>query len=1320
MASTEQLRTPSREEFAGFLSHLSFQWISPLIRKAYKTRLDANDIWTINAHRDTNQLFQRFESHFAERTNNKGTNPLIWALHKTFKKELLMGGILQLISSTSQIVAPFILRYIIEYASKPSDRSKAIAFVCLLVIIQCAQCLATSHMLYMSTVMGAQTRAILTNKIFIKSLKRTSTTTQGHPHNSNTSVGKQKSLASSSSDVDETDAGDSPRDAINLISNDTKSIEQVISVIHLLWALSLSIIVALVLLIINIGVSTLSGFACIIILVPLLVLSMKSLVRFRVSINKYSDRRVSRLQEILQSMWFVKVSAMESSFIDELHNIRKQERKYLKLSAVFKNAALSVSASLPVFASVASFATYAKTGHGFEPGPIFSSFALWNSLRFPLSIIPMVLGMAADATSAIKRVETFLLAPEEKDVVRDPDIALFAITVEEADFSWTKTGMDTQICESTEKCHPIDPASVISSASTKTLVPTADYLRDITFSAQKGQLIGLAGPSGSGKSSLICALAGEMALLKGNLNIKGKRSVCYQNPWLHSTSIRENILFGSPMNQEWYQRVIDACALRQDIDMLPDFDDTHVGEGGLRLSGGQKQRVCLARAIYAKADVVLLDDCLSALDTTTRNHVLDVAICGLLKDTCTILATHDTGALKRCDKIILLDDLAIKAVGSGEELTTDLEEINERKIPNKTVTEPGAFHLKDSNDPQPEDGTPASRIDSEAFRCKETTRGKVTSSTHLHYIQSIASPIIILLLALLLIVAQGSGILTGLWLSYWTSNRFTLSTDEYIGVYCGLGFAQALLTFIFGAITTCLATQSSMVIFWRSLGAVLRSPMDFFVTTPLGEITSRLMDDTSMLDNNLPEAYRLFWTTLAGLGSIFVLIISQVPHFTPVVLVMCGLIYGLSVYYKASTRDLKHHEAIRRSRVLNIFTQALAGCTTIRAYGRTEHFVTEFQTAVNEVSAAAFLALATQRWLCLRLDSISTLLLLGTGLVVATGALNLSPSVSGLLLAYVLPVTLILQIIVRQLAEVEAYLVSFERSVEYTKLPPEEGSPRNAEPPNWPESGNLVFKDVSMRYKITDPNILEEISLQVRHGEKIGIVGRTGAGKSSLIKLLCGIVKPSEGVITFDGIDITKISVQKLRSSMTVIPQDPTFFSGTVRSNLDPFNQFAEEQIISALQEVGLYAKHSSPERDEKPESGGNINLMPTTPISKNAQNLSAGQRQLLALARALLRNSKIVLCDEATSSVDNETDVMIQTTLSTAFEDATVLCIAHRLRTVLHYDRICVIDAGRVVEMDTPLRLWEAGGPFRRMCEQLGIKRQTVEKAVNQEVCDE
>lgn len=1321
MGSTEQLREPSREEFAGFLSLLSFQWISPLIRKAYKFSLKSTDIWTINSGRDINQLFQRFEWYFAERNNTKRTNTLIWALYKTFNKELSVGGILQLISSTSQIVAPFLLRYIIEHSSEPPNKGTAIAFVCLLIVIQCAQCLATNHMLYMCTVVGAQTRAILTNKIFIKSLERKSTRTRSLSHKSYTAVDKEQALPSSSSNAGEKGTENSPKDAISLMSNDTKSIEQVISVIHLLWALPLSIIVALVLLFINIGMSTLSGFACIIILVPILIHAMKSLVSFRLSINSYSDRRVSRLHEILQSMWFVKISAMETSFIDELQKIRKQERKYLNLSAVFKNAALSVSASLPVFASVASFATYAKTGHGFQPGPIFSSFALWNSLRFPLSIIPMVLGMAADATSSIKRVETFLLTPEEDDMIRYSDLSLFAITMEHANFSWMENGMNIQSDHQAEKSKTIDVALDISSGSTETLVAKSDYLRDITLSAQEGQLIGLAGPSGAGKSSLICALAGEMKLMKGKVSIKGKRSVCYQNPWLHATSIRENILFGNPMDQKWYERVIDACALREDIDMLPDLDRTYVGESGLRLSGGQKQRICLARAIYAKADVVLLDDCLSALDTTTRNHVLDFAICSLLKDSCTILATHDTSALEKCDKIILLDNLTIKALGSRDELTTDLKEVTEPKTLGRDSTEPGGFHTENRNHPQPNVATSSSRIDPESLHRTESTASKVAALTHFHYVGSLASPITILCLGLLLIVAQGSSILTGLWLSYWTSNRFNLSIDEYIGVYSGLGFAQALLTFIVGAVLTCLATQSSMVIFRRSLAAVIHSPMDFFVRTPLGEITSRLMDDTNLLDNNLPEAYRLFLTTLASLGSIFVLIISQVHYFAIVVVFICGLIFGLSVYYKASTRDLKHHEAIRRSRVLNIFTQTLAGCTTIRAYGRTAYFVTEFQQAVDEVTAAAFLALATQRWLCLRLDLISILLLLGTGLVVATGALDLSPSVAGLLLAYVLPITQILQILVRQLAEVEAYFVSFERSVEYTKLPPEESSPRNAEPPTWPESGNLVFQGVSMRYRATEPYILEGISLQVNHGEKIGIVGRTGAGKSSLIKLLCGIVKPSEGLITLDGIDITQISVPKLRSSMTYIPQDPTFFSGTVQSNLDPFSQFSEQQIVSALQEVGLHAKDSLTERGEKSQpSRSHTNLVPTTLISQNAQNLSAGQRQLLALARALLRNSKIVLCDEATSSVDNETDVMIQRTLSTAFDKATVLCIAHRLRTVLHYDRICVINGGKVVEMDTPLRLWESGGLFWRMCGEMGIQRQDVEEAMDHDTLSE
>ncbi|KAF2262036.1 ABC multidrug transporter [Lojkania enalia] len=1336
----------SKEGFAGGLSILTFHWIAPLMRKAYKTSLTADDIWMVNSNREISRLLQKFDSFFLVAINSRRKQVILWVLYRTFRKELVLGGVLQLFSTTSQIVAPYILRYIIECSTEANIAGKkrlrsinigrGVGLVCLLVAVQSIQCLVTSHMLYISTMIGAESRAILTSKIFDKALSSSSATVSGPEQQIKTQTIQNDNSVSQSKTNQNQVSDRSTSEAINLTTMDTKRIEQAIGVIHLLWALPMAIFVGLGLLFINIGSSTFSGFACIVVLVPLLTYAMKSLVTFRAFINKQSNERVSRLQEVLRCVWFIKISALEENFIDKINDLREKERRYLGFSAILKNACLAASASLPVFASVASFATFAKTGHNLKAGPIFSSFALWNALRFPLAIIPMVLGMAAEALSAIKRVETFLLSEDYSDFVEFSESESFAFKVENADFSWTSNDTHKLFSPHTMTPGPLSPQSISTSSEgsmvellqIRTGLPKPSEqdpsthkfcLRNINFFGHKGELIGIFGRSGSGKSSLISALAGEMVKFNGRVIFDGPKAVCYQKPWLQSASIRENVLFGRSMDVDWYYQVIDACGLRFDIELLPEGDNTHVGEGGLKVSGGQKQRICLARAIYTKAENILLDDPLSALDVATSQHVLENAICGLLRKSCCVLATHDIRALRKCHKVVWIEDSLIKAIGTPNDLLNGLEDYIEPPEIETTSREFGAnstTHLQlkpaEVEDRQSESGEKLS-----AFGHTTSTPKNARAQTYLQYIWALGSPLTMLSAAVLLIVAQGSTVITGLWLSYWISDRFHLTMNQYIGIYLGLGFAQALLAFIVGAMITYLATRTSIKVTAKSLRAVISSPMDFFVKTSVGEITSRLIDDTDHLDNGLPEAFRLFMTTITGLGSIFVLLIAVVHYFAIAAVIICLSLLALSMYYKASTRSLKHHEAIRRSQMLVVLSQALAGRSTIRAYGQVQQFMARFRESVDQVSAPAFLALATQRWLCLRLDLISTLLLLAVGLIVATGAFDLSPHISGLLLAYILPITQVLQILVRQLAEVEADMLSFERNLDYTKLPPEDNKPWHSQNPAWPQSGFLVFQDVSMRYHDDEPAVLQNISFDVHHGEKIGIVGRTGAGKSSLIKLICGIVRPSAGTITIDGVDIATIKLKTLRSNLTVIPQDPTLFTGTVRSNLDPFGQHQDTDLLLALERVGLhgYQKLNLLSTMATKEISHDYNtqfLTLDTMIEPNAVNLSVGQQQLLALARALLRDSKIVLCDEATSSIDDATDNMIHQTLSTSLKDKTVLFIAHRLKSVLHYDRICVTDKGRVVEMDTPQNLWNKNGLFRKMCETARIELQDIQSS--------
>jgi ATP-binding cassette, subfamily C (CFTR/MRP), member 1 len=407
-------------------------------------------------------------------------------------------------------------------------------------------------------------------------------------------------------------------------------------------------------------------------------------------------------------------------------------------------------------------------------------------------------------------------------------------------------------------------------------------------------------------------------------------------------------------------------------------------------------------------------------------------------------------------------------------------------------------------------------------------------------------------------------------------------------------------------------------------------------------------------------------------------------------------------YYRASAREMKRFESVLRSIVFAKFSEGLSGTACIRAYGLQNRFVIDLRKAIDEMDSAYFLTFSNQRWLSVRLDVIGNLLVFTTGILVVMSRFNISPSISGLVLSYILSIVQMIQFTVRQLAEVENGMNATERLHYYGTELEEEAPLHTVEvDKSWPQRGEIIFDDVQMRYREGLPLVLQGLSMHVKGGERIGIVGRTGAGKSSIMSTLFRLVEISGGSITIDGMNISKIGLADLRSRLAIIPQDPTLFRGTIRSNLDPFHEHTDLELWSALRQADLVSDEAS--LDDK--SPGRIHLDGV--VEEEGLNFSLGQRQLMALARALVRNSQIIVCDEATSSVDMETDDKIQRTIATGFKGKTLLCIAHRLRTIINYDRICVMDQGTIAELDTPSALYEKGGIFRGMCDRSGIRRE-------------
>lgn len=677
-----------------------------------------------------------------------------------------------------------------------------------------------------------------------------------------------------------------------------------------------------------------------------------------------------------------------------------------------------------------------------------------------------------------------------------------------------------------------------------------------------------------------------------------------------------------------------------------------------------------------------------------------------MKDKCRILATHQLHVLHRCDRIILMREGRIETIETFNNLIT----YNEGFQKMMASTARKEKEEKDFNNGEVVDQKKeakkrkAAKKGAALMQQEERAVKSVSWDVYGAYIRASGTIFNGPLVLFLLIMSQGCNIATNLWLSWWTSNKFGYSTGTYIGTYAALGMIQALLMFAFSLCLTFFGTNSSKVLLQRAMTRVLRAPMSFFDTTPLGRITNRFSKDVDSMDNNLTDAMRLYLLTLAMITSVFILIIVCFHYFAIALGPLFLIFLFAASYYRASAREVKRHESVLRSDVFARFSEAVSGTSSIRAYGLQDHFIKGLQLSTDQMNSAYYLTFSNQRWLSVRLDMIGNLLVFTTGILVVTSRFNVRPSISGLVLSYILSIVQMIQFSVRQLAEVENNMNATERVHYY-------GTQLNEEPPlhlgqvdpSWPHKGEIVFNGVQMRYRKGLPLVLHNLKMTIAGGERIGVVGRTGAGKSSIMSTLFRLVDLSSGSILIDGVDIATIGLKDLRTRLAIIPQDPTLFRGTIRSNLDPFNEHSDLELWSALRQSDLVDASATP--NENSSSNGRIHL--DAVVEEEGLNFSLGQRQLMALARALVRGSQIVVCDEATSSVDMETDQKIQRTMATAFRGKTLLCIAHRLKTIISYDRICVMDQGRIAELDRPLRLWEDGGLFRSMCEQSGIRRE-------------
>ncbi|EUC66120.1 ABC transporter protein YOR1, putative [Rhizoctonia solani AG-3 Rhs1AP] len=1353
------------EDYAPWLSRLTFWWLNPLLSQGYSRPLQATDMYQLGesraAHVYSSRLQDAFERRraaledFKTRVENNQAQPPSWrrflwrltgsqirkeeqwrrtvakrqpslagALNDTIFWWFWIGGLYKGLADAGLICSPLLVKALINFASEsyaahlagtpaPSI-GKGLGLAFGLLALQWLIMFLNVHAFHRSFTTGVLLRTALITSVFSRAL----------------------SLTSRARTVGGMTAGK----FVGLISTDISRIDYCSGYFHMAWTAPLQMVICLIILCINLGWSALPGLAFFVILSPLQGKITQRLFLLRKRSMVWTEKRIKALHEILGAMRIIKLFAWELPFMDRIGGYRKTEMSYLRSRLTLRSFNNAFAFSLPTLASVVSFVVYSASGHSLEPGIIFSSLSLFVLLRTPMTFLPVALNAITDASTAVQRLQpVFMAETRPANLPIEPDLPV-AIQTRALDLTWdspppvapkaaavpSQNGLLSRLRARFGGAKPV--VTPLSSASEKPLtasIKEAFKMNDVNLEIPRGQLCAIVGPVGSGKSSLLQGLIGEMRKTGGDVRFGGTVGYCPQTAWIQSISIRDNITFGQPYNEKKYQEIVQQVCLQPDFDMLPHGDLTEVGEKGISLSGGQKQRINIARALYFGCDITLFDDSFSALDAHVGKAVFDnvVRAGGALDGRTRVLVTHKLDFLPHVDYIITLSEGKITEQGTY----TDLMAANGffarfiSEFSNNSVRENDTTRLQPQDDKKvnitKNKITPSGNAT--MMQNEERATGSVSWKVYKAYFSAANIKAVFPLLLLAISLFQGASVMSPYWLVFWQENRFPIKQGVYMAIYAILGFAQAFGLFCMGGVFAILTFHASQSLHRDALDRILHAPISFFDTTPLGRIMNRFSKDVDTIDNVIGDACRMFIGTLVQIIGAVVLISVIQPWFLLAVGIVLLAYYWIAMYYRASAREVKRIDAVLRSSLYAHFGEAIGGISTIHAYQVSGQFKRENEHRMDLENRAYWITTVNQRWLSLRLDFLGSLLLLAVSLLCVGARFTISPAQTGVVVSYMLTIQASFGWAVRQSAEIENNMNGVERIVFYAKETEQEAShdahPGEPDSSTWPLAGEIIVQNAVVRYRPELPPVLNGLSLTIRGGEHVGIVGRTGAGKSTVTQALFRMMELSSGSIMIDGVDIGQLGLRKLRSALTIIPQDPLLFSGTLRYNLDPFSVYDDARLWDALRRAHLVEPSKSGTSIEKASGTGCSSERFTLDmqIQDGGSNLSVGERSLVNLARALVRDTRIVLMDEATASVDYKTDRDIQTTIQEEFKNKTLLCIAHRLQTIIGYDKICVIDNGRVAEFDSPAKLFEnKDSIFYGMCKSSGITFEDVANA--------